>query len=524
MTWSRRELLKMGLFGSAALLLPLERVTRAATAPRIASTLLPRPFTLPFQVPPTARPDRHDAATATDHYAMSMVQVERSIIPGYVTKVWNYRDGFGNLNPTIDVSQGRQVHMQQSNLLPRNPQLGYEPPASLHLHGSASLPQYDGYASDVTMPGQYKDYYYPNMQEARTLWYHDHGMHRTASNDYLGLAAMYRLFDPLEQSLPIPHGPYDIPLIVTDAMFDADGQLLYRHNDESGVYGDVILVNGVPWPAMPVERRKYRFRVLNASVSRGFRWRLDTREPFTVIATDGGLVAEPITVRQMRHGVAERYEIIIDFSKYPIGQRVVLQNLSNKNNIDYPHTNKVMAFDVVAEASTTDDNHVPDVLNPDNEIMQLTASMATATRTLDLRRHNGLWTINGKTWSDVVRSDHRSIVGNPQPGDVEIWRIQNEHGGWNHPVHIHLIDFQILDRNGRPPKPWERGPKDVVYLAENETVRVLTRYRHQKGKYMIHCHNLVHEDHDMMVQYEVGSGGDDPITAAPPRPLPAPPV
>ena len=120
-----------------------------------------------------------------------------------------------------------------------------------------------------------------------------------------------------------------------------------------------------------------------------------------------------------------------------------------------------------------------------------------------------------QTWEDVVDSDYELTVANPAYGDVEIWELENQSGGWFHPVHIHLVDFKVLDRNGRPPEPYEQGPKDVVYVGENEKVRVIMRFENQRGKYMMHCHNLVHEDHDMMVQFEVGDGGDDPIHADP---------
>jgi FtsP/CotA-like multicopper oxidase with cupredoxin domain len=373
------------------------------------------------------------------------------------------------------------------------------------------LPQFDGYASDITNPGQYKDYHYPNFQAGRTLWYHDHGLHHTAENVQMGLAAQYHLHDPLEASLPIPKGAYDVPLIVSDAMFNADGSLLFDNHSESGMYGDVILVNGRPWPTMRVQRRKYRFRLLNASVSRSYKWSLDSGEPLTVIATDGGFMPSPQPVSSFRQGMAERYEIVIDFAKYPAGRRVVLLNSSPPNNINYANTNKVMAFDVVGDDFDPTDNAVPDALNPGNPVMALTESQAVQKRRIDLVRKDGNWTINGHTWDDVVRSKFSLTEADPKNGDVEVWEIRNSSGGWFHPVHIHLIDFKVLDRNGKPPMPHELGPKDVVYVGENEVVRVLARFE-GRGKYMIHCHNLVHEDHDMMSQFEVRDDNEsDPL-------------
>ena len=406
--------------------------------------------------------------------------------------------------------------MRQVNSLPvQHPVLGYTPWTSVHLHGSPSAPQYDGYASDISNPGQYKDYRYPNTQPARTLWYHDHGVHHTAENVLMGLAAQYHLVDPRERALQLPRGPYDVPLTVVDAMFTADGGLLFDDHDETGMFGDVILVNGRPWPAMKVARRRYRFRILNASVTRSYEWSLDTGDLMTVIATDAGLVPFPQPVLSFRHAPAERYEIVIDFARYPVGRRVVLRNSSPKNNIDFADTDKVMAFDVVSDTFDPADNAVPDALNPGNEVMAWTERQAVATVRLDLVRQHGNWTINGHTWDDVVRSGFQLVEATATRGDIMIFELRNDSGGWHHPVHLHALDFRILDRNGAPPMSYERGPKDVVYLGENETVRVITRFD-VTGKFMMHCHNLVHEDHDMMSQFQVldpdGSAGTNPLS------------
>jgi spore coat protein A len=516
---SRRDVLKLGLLGSAALVLPLERVARTqlAQAARLPTDRLPLPFTRWFTTPPVMRPITKTLkdGRVVDFYDMVQREVSLPILgPGYPpTTIWGY-NGM-TPGPTIQVNKGREVVFCQSNALPdRHPTLGYEPRTSTHLHGSASLPQFDGYASDVTARGQSKYYLYPDFQEARTLWYHDHGAHQTAQNAYMGLAAQYHLFDPDERSLPLPKGGrYDVPLIIRDAIFGTDGSLIYDDNDESSLMGDVVLVNGVPWPRMLVERRKYRFRVLNASIGRSYRLALSTKGPMTVIATDGGLMPAPQKVADMRLGMAERYEIVIDFAEYKVGQRIVLRNLGLKNNVAYPSTANIMAFDVVGEATDTSNNEVPSSLFQ-HPAMALTDGPGVVKRRLEFRRQHGHWTVNGRTWDDVVRSRFREVFAKVPAGAVEVWELVNGSGGWFHPVHIHLIDFKILDRNGRPPFPYETGPKDTAYVGENETVRVIARFGPQRGRYMIHCHNLVHEDHDMMLQYEVGDGGFDPIEAA----------
>jgi spore coat protein A len=512
MSLTRRDALKLGLLGSAAVALPLERVVTAksANAARIATSRLPKAFTVPFTIPQPAIPHRTDATT--DYYRMEMRPAQAEILPGLKTTIWGYNGTFPG--PTVLVNQGRETVIRHVNALPAtHPTLKYTPWTSVHLHGSASDPQYDGYAADITNPGQWKDYHYPNKQPARTLWYHDHGVHHTAENVGMGLAAQYHLHDPIEQALPIPHGEFEVPLIISDAMFNADGSFLFDHHSESGMYGDVILINGRPWPTMKVKRRKYRFRFLNASVSRSYSFYLGNGDAFTIIGTDAGLMSRPQTVREFRMGMAERYEVVIDFAKYGIGQRVVLKNHSPQNNIDYAGIENIMAFDIVADPTEAEkkNNTIPDQL-VDSHPMTLEPQAGMKTRRFEFIRKNGTWTINGHTWDDIVQSQFRMVDANPQNGDTEIWELVNKSGGWFHPVHIHLIDFRILDRNGKPPFAWELGPKDVAYVGENETVRVIAKFE-GRGKYMMHCHNLVHEDHDMMTQFEVldPAGESDPL-------------
>ena len=512
MTLSRRDLMKAGVFATAAAALPLQRVVRAASAydSRMAASKLPKPFTAPFATPPVAQPVKR--VGTTDYYDLSMKMVQAEIVPGYKTTFFTYNGSVPG--PTIKAQRGRDIVARHRNLLPgQHPTLKYEPWTSVHLHGSASLPQYDGYASDITRPGQYKDYRYPNVQPARTLWYHDHGVHHTAENAYHGCAAQYHLYDANEQALPIPHGEYDVPLVLHDAVFKSNGDLLFTLEDESGLWGDVLLVNGRPWPVMKVARRKYRFRILDASISRSYNLSLSTGDPMWVIATDGGLMPAPQKVTSFRMLGGERYEVVIDFAKYKPGTRVVLRNTSPKNNRDYANCDRVMAFDVTDMAFDASNNAIPDVLDPTAEIMNLKESDAVRTRVFEFHRSNSEWKVNGTTWKDIEDSNYELTSADPQRGTSEIWEFRNNSGGWFHPVHVHLVDFKILTRNGKAPFAHELGPKDVIYLGENETVRALVKFD-GLGRYMIHCHNLVHEDHDMMTQFEVvdpSMEGDHPM-------------
>ena len=528
MELSRRDLLKVGLFGSAALMLPAERIARAKLAldNRMPQSLLPQPFTMPFAKPELALKSTDGI---TDYFWLRQAQGQVNILPDKTkpTTIWGYANRFGapcTPGPTIMVDQGRPAVVRQANDLPdKHPQLGYQVWTSTHLHGSCSLPQYDGYASDTTTPGAFKDYRYPNIQDARTLWYHDHGVHITANNAYMGLAAQYVMHDRFEQSLPIPHGEYDVPLTLKDVMFQESGELLIDDNDQSGIYGDVILVNGVPWPKMKVEPRKYRFRVLNASVSRSYDLSLDSNEPLIVIGTDGGLMPAPQYCSHVKVGMAERYEIVIDFSKYRPGQQVVMKNTSPQNNIDYETTGVVMAFEVRGSSRTS----------------ATTRSRRSSTRTR-------------RSWASPGR--RRARPGEPRPAAQAQHQVraqeraldrQRPDVGGRRQQRLRADDRQARPERRRdlgarepgrrlvPPGPHPprrlQGPhpqrQGVVGggLREGPEGRRLRRrvregrghhaVRAPEGRYMMHCHNLVHEDHDMMVQFEVGEGGDDPIEA-----------
>jgi len=534
---SRRDMLKLaglGAAGAAGLTIPFGREVSGATLSLLPSSAMPKPYQKAFWQPPVAKP----YATKTDPLDGKPVEfyniyarqgaAQITADPNRKTTVLGYAledQGPTVPGPTIRVARGTKIMMAMHNELPAiHPTFKTELKLSTHLHGSASLPQYDGYANDSSASMTTKYYHYPNHQEARTLWYHDHGVHYTAQNAYSGLAAQYIVSDADEKRL-LPQGEYDVPVTISDIAFKADGSQLYDDRSESGLWGDVILVNGVAWPVMKVKPQIYRFRFLNASVSRSYRPTTSPQVPMHVVATDGGLVEKPIPVTQWRHGNAERYEVLVDFRGMR-GKTVYLNNLSNPNNRDFDNTNKIMKFEVADQPTDAGAYTMPTLLRR-SAVMDFTSTSTTKVRRIEIDRSNGQWVLNDKTWHDVEASGFKTVLGNPALGATEIWELENSSGGWFHPMHIHLVDFKILSRNGRPPRPEENGPKDVVYMGEGETVRLLMKFSYPggpEGRYMIHCHNLTHEDHDMMTQFEVGSGGPDPVTAAPPKALPAPPL
>ncbi|KAH7089359.1 bilirubin oxidase precursor [Auriculariales sp. MPI-PUGE-AT-0066] len=375
--------------------------------------------------------------------------------------------------------------------------------SAIHLHGSYSRPMWDGWANDVVPPNYYKDYYYPNRQSARTLWYHDHAFEITAVNAYFGQAGFYILHNPAEADLGLPQGQYDVPLMLNSRFHKSNGQLVSPAGETTALYGDVISVNGQPWPYMMVEPRKYRFRLLDASVSRTFKLYAlasgsTARQTFTVIGSDAGLVSTATNTTSIVLGIAERWDIVIDFSQYK-GKNLTLMNERDFfTNEDYAATDRIIQFRVGNTVSSTANNNVPTALATHD----LPPSRPSADRSFVFERQNGEWRINGVSFSDV----ENRVLAHPRRGDTEQWELINKSGGWTHPIHVHLVDFQIVSRTGGrgAVEPYERvALKDVVYLGTNEKVQVRARYEPWDGQYMFHCHNLIHEDHDMLAAFNV---------------------
>ncbi len=529
---TRRELLQLSALGAVGLAGLSSGVASASsgTGSKLAPQNTPKPFAGVFVRPPELKPyaTGFDAGGPFEQFALTARLGQLNILPGLSTTVAGYNGIFPG--PTIRARTGVRSEVRIRNGLPATGGLIFPQAIDLstHLHGAKSLPQYDGYANDITRPGFVKNYHYPNSEAATTLWYHDHRHLVTAQNVYSGLAAFYPIADPYEQT-QLPQGEFDVPLMISDALFNADGSLAFTTNDQKGLWGDIIMVNGVPWPTMKVKPRIYRFRVMIASIGRSYRPTLSNGDPVHIVATDGGMVPIVQTVSSWRQSTGERVEILIDFRSFRVGQTVDLRNLSNKNNLDFANTDKIMRFEVVADSgpastittipATLDTGPAPDAAEGCYRPMDLTPAMAVAKRTLRFERQHGQWVINGVTWQDVEASGFTKLFANPQPFTVEQWTFINDSGGWFHPVHVHLVEGKIIARNTNGGKPfaWELGPKDVFYAGEGESVTALLQFNTQpggEGKYMIHCHNLTHEDDDMMVQFSAGNPRDnDPVAS-----------
>jgi spore coat protein A len=339
-------------------------------------------------------------------------------------------------------------------------------------------------------------------QRAATLWYHDHRMDFTGPQVYRGLAGFHIVRDDEDDALPLPAGDKDVPLMICDRAFAADGSLRYPALDPAGndpgvrpdfmegVLGDVILVNGAPWPLLEVANTRYRFRLLNASNARHFELALDPSPPagtaFVQVGSDGGLLAGPVGHDRLPIAPGERYDVVVDFSRYRVGTEITLVNRLGGGGVG-----RVMRFRVARRER--DESTVPSGLG---EVEPLRRSQASRVREFEFRRGTARdmrgWTINGQAF-DPTRVDAR-----PRLGDVEIWRFTTD---FHHPVHLHLVSFQVLSRKGSPPA-YDAGWKDTVGLEVYDQVEVIARFTGYQGRYVLHCHNLEHEDMAMMATFE----------------------
>lgn len=455
-----------GVIGAAGLL----RVDSA-----IASDAHAPVFRVPLRTPPVMAPTRRDGR---DLYEVVMRKATKEIRPGSRTPIWSFNGAFPG--PTIKAQRGREVVVRRINRL--------DVPTTIHLHGGRVTPENDGQPLDLIRPGHYKDYVYPNEQEAATLWYHDHTHHHSSRNNYMGLSGLYIIEDPDEADLNLPSGRYDIPLVLQDRSFRRDGSFKFRdHHDR--VRGHIILVNGRPTPFLKVANRKYRFRILNASNSRGYNLTLGQARPLVQIASDGGLLAAPAPVVELPIWPAERAEVVIDFSQFPVGSQVVLQHTDRD---DPSATRPVMRFDVDREEADT--SSLPQTLRT---IERLVGGGTERQFDLSFDFNRNRWEINGKGF-DPDRIDAR-----PEQGSQERWTFRNLSTAI-HPMHIHLVQFQVVQRGNLALSAGETGWKDTVRVDPSSTVEVAVQFPQRfRGRYMFHCHNLAHEDQSMMGQMKI---------------------
>jgi FtsP/CotA-like multicopper oxidase with cupredoxin domain len=335
----------------------------------------------------------------------------------------------------------------------------------------------------------------------------------------MGLAGFWLLRDAYEQSLGLPSGEFEIPLAIQDRSFNPDGSLRYPAVWQELFFGDTVVVNGKVWPYLDVKQGKYRFRILNGSSSRTYRLALSTGAPFQVIGMEGGLLTAPAPTAQITLGPGERADVVVDFAPYAAGTEVFLVNDAPAPFPGTPGVGvmpDVMKFVVGSETGHT--APLPATLRPMEVLQEADASL---TREFHLEKGPGNacspfeWEIRSIVGGAVVGSKWVDITEFPELEDTEIWKFVNL-SGMTHPMHMHLVMFQVLDRQafevvggmitpiGSPvaPPPHEAGWKDTVQVGPNEIVRVIARFENYTGLYPYHCHILEHEDHEMMRQFQ----------------------
>jgi FtsP/CotA-like multicopper oxidase with cupredoxin domain len=472
---TRRSALARG-FGGVFLVCALDFDKRPrATSAYLRSAGQFDPFQRDVPIPPVARPVTR--SRSAERYVLTMRPSSAEIVPGLQTPILGYEGRFPG--PTIHATRGRAVEIVQRN------QSGRE--LNVHLHGGVTRPEFDGHPHDAIPNGAERLYKYPNVQRSATLWYHDHAHGETAKTLYAGLAAFYIVSDPEEEALELPAGDYDVPLMLTDRSFNADGSFRYRVDVDRGFRGDTILVNGAIAPRMRVERRLYRLRFLNAANAREFVLALGNNRAMTQIGSEGGLLAKPVRRTQISLQPAERADVVIDFRQFGAGSKVILHNAAGEAS-----TRAVMRFDVVR--GRREEARVPKVLSELEELPAVNAQRSFPLTFQGLGRAQ--WQIAGAGFG-MERIDCR-----PRQGSTELWTFTNN-SERQHPMHLHGYHFRVVSIAGRRPHPGDSGWKDTVSVAPRQTVVVRPYFDYFPGRYVFHCHAAEHGDMSMMGQMEV---------------------
>jgi FtsP/CotA-like multicopper oxidase with cupredoxin domain len=480
--------------------------------------------------------------------------------PTFNSKVWTYQDMNPNSNGEfatgvlrIKAQYGQPVLMRMYNGLPKDGRdtqgFGINQ-CSPHLHNAHNPPESDGGPMRFFDSGKWYDYWYPNIragfsgthkagttridtanpkglwcpgdwQETQsTLWFHDHRMDFTSQNVYKGLASFYTLFskdinldtDDETTGLRLPSGKYDIPLLFTDKVLDQTGQMFFDTFNIEGIVGDQQTVNFKIKPYLNVDRRKYRFRFLDAGPSRFIELSLSNGAKLTRIANCGNLLPKAQVVPSIRLGVAERADVIIDFSIYAPGTVIYLENRLEQLNGKGP-TGKILASSAntqllkfIVSSTTIVDSSAP-LATLQTQVMvpfpDRSKNPIKVKRKFDFGTSNGAWVVNGQFFNPAVISAY------PAEGSQEEWTLTSG-GGWSHPVHIHHEEFQITNRDGKAPALDDTSRKDVVRIgnaaqgtAGTSSITFNMQFRDWYGDYPMHCHNVVHEDHAMMIRFRI---------------------
>jgi len=491
---------------------------------------------------PTATTGPSPVSSAELEIALQAMQGEVSILPGKATRVWTYQGQVTKgdpaslqtlpgsyLGPILRVRKGQRVRIAFTNNLPEQ--------SIVHWHGLHVPDDMDGHPRHAIGPGQTYVYEFQILNRAGTYWFHPHPHKITGPQVYKGLAGLFLVSDDEEKAAGLPSGEYDIPLIIQDRTFDADNQLLYlpggMMDQMMGFLGDRILVNGQPDFVLPVATRPYRLRLLNGSNSRIYKLGWEDGTPLTVIATDGGLLEKPVQRSYVVLAPAERVELWVDFSGRPLGSELRLQSLAFAGaeagdmgmmmgrSPALADGSEFTVMRVRVERQSEEKQALPARLSTIPRYQLEDAVNREKPRAFTITMQQMLWTINGRTFEMESVADDEEVRLN----SLEVWEFINQPGSMGmgmmsdmaeemaHPIHVHGLQFQVLERQVRPEMAagWEtvragyvdEGWKDTVLVMPGERVRLLLKFEDFTGLYLFHCHNLEHEDQGMMRNYLV---------------------
>jgi len=414
------------------------------------------------------------------------------LLKGKTSNILAYQSGMPG--PIIKAQKGQTVSVTLQNNLSEE--------TNIHWHGLILPENMDGHPRDVAAPGGSLSYALPILQRAGTYWYHPHPHGLTARQVFMGLAGMFVVTDEEESALNLPSGNFEIPLIIQDKHFEGDN-LDYSPDEEeimTGYLGEHVLVNGMHAPFLNVAAGAYRLRILNGSTARVYNLGLSGGLALHIIGADGGLLRAPETVSSILLGPGERLDVLVDFSGVEVGREVYLISSSfSEFNVQGRQGFKLMKF--VVDRSEKVSLDLPVVLS---QITPLDAGLSVNTRHFDISAMAmgggmGRHSINGKVF-DMERVDETVNAGS-----TEIWEFDNMAGDEIHPMHIHGVQFQVLERIGGRNRiiPSEKGWKDTVLVMAGEKVKVIMTFPQYKGVFVFHCHNLEHEDDGMMLNYRI---------------------
>ncbi len=421
-----------------------------------------------------------------------------SFFKGSRTETYGYNGDY--LGPTLRLRRGEKVRMRVKNSV--------REATTVHWHGMELPAEMDGGPHQVIPAGETWEAVFRVDQQAATLWYHPHLFGNTGRQVYRGLAGMIIIEDDISNKLNLPHtyGVNDIPLVVQDRRFYSDGSFSYRlsgHDVMNGLIGNVHLVNGTIKPSITFEKEIVRLRLLNGSNSSLYRFSFHDETSFHQIASDGGFLEKPVEMKSIILSPGERAEILVDLTSRNAEDSLFLTAETRQGPSD---TILKIIVDDTRKSFHTVVREMPDTLT---SIRRINESQSVRSRGISLDSMGGMGmgmmgagglSINGRKM-DMDRIDIKVPAGT-----TEIWEISNPPMGMMglpHSLHIHGVQFQVLDINGNPPPPEYSGWKDTVVVWPGEKVRIIIPFREFEGIYMYHCHLLEHEDNGMMGQLEV---------------------